>query len=239
MPVLNSPTKMRVSITQSERSKSRPPVRDGSLDAPAAHEDVGRHRHPVARVGRRSSSPAAMKRSVSSAWCACSCSSTIGVGRRRRSARASRPRASSAVANAAGTRKLTCSPSTAAGDVDADDVAFLVERRAAAHAAAERAAEEDLRIEAAPHHAVVGALRRPRSRRRADCRASRCARPAPAARSSGRKASASKRAPARVGRLEQRQVVQHVDLQDLQRRLAAVGGDVDQVVALGLQRRLG
>ena len=32
MPVLNSPTKMRVSITQSERSKSMPPVRDGSLE---------------------------------------------------------------------------------------------------------------------------------------------------------------------------------------------------------------
>ena len=52
VPVVKSPTKMRVSITQSERSKSRPPVRDGSLAAPAAHEHVGRHRHEVARMRR-------------------------------------------------------------------------------------------------------------------------------------------------------------------------------------------
>ena len=41
----------------------------------------------------------------------------------------------------------------------------------------------------------------------------------------------------RVAGAQQRQVVQHVELQDRERRLAAVGGDVDQVVALGLQRR--
>ena len=56
---------------------------------------------------------------------------------------------------------------------------------------------------------------------------------------SGRNGSASKVCGrAASAALQQRQVVQHVELQDLQRRLAAVGGDVDQVVALGLQRRL-
>ena len=45
--------------------------------------------------------------------------------------------------------------------------------------------------------------------------------------------------PAASARLQQREVVQHVELQDLHRRLAAVGGDVDQVVPVGLQRGLG
>ena len=47
--------------------------------------------------------------------------------------------------------------------------------------------------------------------------------------------SASKLRPRRVAGLQQRQVVQHVELQDLQRRLAAVGGHVDEVVVLRLQ----
>ena len=124
-----------------------------------------------------------------------------------------------------------------AGDVDADDVAFLVERRAAAHAARERAAEEDLRIEAPLDHAVVGALHD----READVERIAERVDALALRQRlvlGAKGSASKVLPGAVGGLEQRQVVQHVELQDLQRRLAAVGGDVDQLVALGLQRRL-
>ena len=54
--------------------------------------------------------------------------------------------------------------------------------------------------------------------------------------SAGRNGSASKLAPGGVAGAQQRQVVQDVELQDLQRRLAAVGGDVDQVVALGLER---
>ena len=46
-----------------------------------------------------------------------------------------------------------------AGDVDANDVALVVERRPAAHPGRERAAEEDLRIEAPLDQAVVGTLR--------------------------------------------------------------------------------
>ena len=105
--------------------------------------------------------------------------------------------------------------------------------------AAERAAEEDLRIEAAPDQAVVGALGDreadvERVAERVDALALR-----QRLRLAGGTRSASKlpARPASAG-LQQRQVVQHVELQDLQRRLAAVGGDVDEVVALGLQRRL-
>ena len=125
----------------------------------------------------------------------------------------------------------------AARDVDADDVAFLVERRAAAHAGRERAAEEDLRIEAAPHQAVVGALRD----READVEriAERVDALALRERLAGRAKRQRVEALARrVGGAQQREVVQHVELQDHQRRLAAVGGDVDQVVAIGLQRGL-
>ena len=179
-----------------------------------------------------------MKRSVSAAWC----SLQLLVDDRRRPGAiigaASRPRASRAVANSAGTRKLTCSPSTRRATLTPIDVAFLVERRAAAHAGGERAAEEDLRIEAAPHQAVVGALRDreadvERVAERVDALALR-----PAAGSPG--GSAARRSCARrgVAGAQQREVVQHVDLQDLQRRLAAVGGHVDEVVALGLQRGL-
>src|SRR6185295_6678559 len=42
---------------------------------------------------------------------------------------------------------------------------------------------------------------------------------------------------ARVAGAQQREVVADVELQDDQRRLAAVGGDVDEVVAVGLERR--
>ena len=124
----------------------------------------------------------------------------------------------------------------AARHVDADDVALLVERRAAAHAGRERAAEEDLRIEAAPHQAVVGALHDgeadvERIAERIDALAlgQRLG--------VGAKGQGVEAVPGGVGGLQQGEVVQHVELQDLQRRFAAVGGDVDQVVPLGLQRR--
>ena len=124
----------------------------------------------------------------------------------------------------------------AAGDVDADDVAFFVERRAAAHPGRERAAEEDLRIEAALDQAVVGALRH----READVEriAERIDALALGQRLVGRtKRQRIEAAPGGVAGAQQRQVVQDVELQDLQRRLATVGGDVDQVVPLGLERR--
>ena len=57
----------------------------------------------------------------------------------------------------------------------------------------------------------------------------------------GRNGSASKVLPAplarRVAGAQQREVVEDVELQDDERRLAAVGGDVDEVVAVGLERR--
>ena len=124
-------------------------------------------------------------------------------------------------------------------------MAFLVERRAAAHAGRERAAEEDLRIKAPPHQPVVGALRD----READVE--RVAERIDALALRERLVGGAKRqrveglargpgtVPTRVAGAQQSEVVQDVELQDDERRLAPVGGDVDEVVLVGLERRLG
>ena len=132
----------------------------------------------------------------------------------------------------------------AARDVDADDMALVVERRPAAHAGRERAAEEDLRIEAALDQAVVGALGDreadvERVAERVDPLALRERRVERAKRQRVEGlASAASGARLRIAGAQQRQVVQHVELQDLHRRLAAVGRHVDEVVPLRLERRL-
>jgi hypothetical protein len=112
----------------------------------------------------------------------------------------------------------------------------------------ERTTEEDLRVEAALDQAVVRALgdreaHVERVAERVDALALRealrfGAKRERVERAAGRRVF-GRRGCRRIGCLEQRQVVQHVELQDLQRRFAAVGRDVDEVVALGLQGRFG
>ena len=134
------------------------------------------------------------------------------------------------------------------GDVDADHAADLVERRPAAHAGVECAAEEDAGVEAALDEPVVVALEHgeadvERVAERVDAfalgqRVACGAEGERAARCIDHRAAVLARRAVRRQSLDERQVVDRVETQQLQGALAAVDAGVGQPVALGLQRHL-
>ena len=202
--------------------------------APAAQKGFGRHRHAVARV--TGGPPALGDEAVDQAGLVVQqLARKLGMHRLgdRRCGAATRQQGLCGGRRHQEADLLAITPG---GHVDADQLALFVERRAAAHARVERAAEKQRRQVVPLGQAVESTFGDGEAdiQRVAQREHTCAARQHLLGGAEVDDAAASQRG--RVDRLQQGQIVHHIEGQQLQRTLLAVDRGVDQPVAAWLPR---